>query len=41
MTICCENLFSENVGLRSKKLQKMISVYVKTDWLALSYIFHK
>ena len=29
MKICGENLFSENVGLGSKKLQKIISAYVK------------
>ena len=31
MKICSENLFSENIGLGSKKLQKMISAYVKAD----------
>ena len=31
MKIYDENLFSENVGLGSKKLEKMISAYLKAD----------
>ena len=31
MKICGENLSSENDGLGSKKLQEMISAYVKAD----------